>query len=72
MSLINAPAIALVARSDDRWAFAGDRLFVDLDLSKESLPAGTRLSLGSANVRVPAVPHLGCKKFATRYGVEAM
>ncbi len=72
LNLMNSRVIALVARSEDRWALAGDQFFVDLDLSKENLPAGTRLAMGSAVVEVTAVPHLGCKKFAARFGLEAM
>ena len=72
INLMNSRVIALVARSEDRWALAGDQFFVDLDLGKENLPAGTRLAMGSAVVEVTAVPHLGCKKFAARFGLEAM
>ena len=72
LNLMNARVIALVARSEERWALAGDQLFVDLDLGKENLPAGTRLALGSAVIEVTSVPHLGCRKFAARFGVEAM
>ena len=71
LNLMNARVISLVAGSEDRWALAGDQFFVDLDLTKENLPAGTRLAMGSAIVEVTAVPHLGCKKFSARFGVEA-
>lgn len=71
LNLMNSRVISLVAGSEDRWALAGDQFFVDLDLAKENLPAGTRLAMGSAVVEVTAVPHLGCKKFSARYGVEA-
>ena len=72
LNLMNSRVIALVSGSEDRWALAGDQFFVDLDLAKENLPAGTRLALGSAIVEVTAVPHLGCKKFVARFGMEAM
>ena len=72
LNLMNARVISLVARSREHWALAGDQFLVDLDLAKENLPAGTRLAMGSAIVEVTAVPHLGCRKFATRFGVEAM
>ena len=71
LNLMNSRVIALVARSEDRWALAGDQFFVDLDLGKENLPAGTRLALGSAVIEVTSVAHLGCGKFAARFGVEA-
>ena len=72
LNLMNARVISLVARSRERWALAGDQFFVDLDLAREHLPAGTRLAMGSAIVEVTAVPHLGCKKFSNRFGLEAM
>ena len=72
LNLMNSRVISLVAGSEERWALAGDQLFVDLDLAKENLPAGTRLAMGSAIVEVTAVPHLGCKKFVARFGMEAM
>ena len=71
LNLMNSRVVALVAQSEDRWALAGDQLFVDLDLGKENLPAGTRLAMGSAIVEVTAVPHLGCRKFVARFGLEA-
>jgi MOSC domain-containing protein YiiM len=68
---MNARAIALVAQSDDRWPLAGDQLYLDLDLTDENLPAGTRLALGSAVIEVTAEPHIGCRKFSDRFGVDA-
>ena len=72
LNLMNSRVIALVAGSRDRWPLAGDQLFVDLDLSKENLPVGTRLAMGSAIIEVTSVPHLGCRKFVARFGLEAM
>jgi MOSC domain-containing protein YiiM len=72
LNITNARAIALVAGSRDRWSLAGDQLYVDLDLSADNLPAGTRLSIGSAIVEVTAMPHTGCGKFAARFGVDAV
>jgi hypothetical protein len=72
LNIMNARAIALVAQSKERWPLAGDQLFIDMDLSAENLPAGTRLALGSAVIEVTAQPHTGCKKFVARFGLEAM
>ncbi len=72
VTIMNSRAIALLAGDRSRWQLAGDQLFVDLDLSVNNLPAGTRLSIGSAVVEISARPHTGCKKFANRYGVEAI
>ena len=72
LNVMNARVIALVAQEKSRWQLAGDQLFLDLDLSAENLPTGTRVSLGSAVVEVTPPPHLGCQKFVARFGWEAM
>jgi hypothetical protein len=72
LTLMNARAIALIAGSRDRWALAGDQLYVDLDLSPENLAPGTRLAVGSAEVEVTDVPHTGCAKFTERFGSAAI
>jgi hypothetical protein len=72
ITIMNARCIALLAQSEDRWALAGDQLYVDFDLSDENIPPGTRLGIGSAILEVSAQPHSGCKKFSDRFGVEAM
>ena len=71
VTIMNARAVALLAQSEERWSLAGDQLFVDIDLSDDNIPAGTRLAIGSAIVEVTAVPHTGCDKFAARYGTDA-
>ena len=69
---MNSRAAALVARDPERRQLAGDQLFIDLDLSDENLPPGTRLSIGSAIIEVTDQPHTGCKKFVARFGMEAL
>jgi hypothetical protein len=73
ITLMNARATDLVAGGDrDRWALAGDQLYVDLDLSEESLPVGTRLAVGAAVLEVTDEPHTGCDKFRARFGRDAL
>jgi MOSC domain-containing protein YiiM len=72
LTLINARVIGLVARDRDRWPLAGDQLYVDLDLSNENLPPGTRLELGSAVIEVTDQLHTGCAKFTARFGSAAI
>lgn len=72
LTLMSARAAALIAGTRDRWPLAGDQLYVELDVSEESLPAGTRLTIGSAVIEISPVPHTGCKKFVQRFGVDAM
>ena len=72
LNVMNARVIALVAQEKDRWPLAGDQLFIDMDVSQENLPPGTRLALGSAVIEVTDQPHTGCKKFAARFGLDAL
>ena len=71
LTLMNSRTIDLIAVSRDRWSLAGDQLYVDLDLSVENLPAGTRLAIGEAIVVVTPEPHTGCRKFIDRFGRDA-
>ena len=72
LNVMNSRVIQLIAQDKERWQLAGDQLFVDLDLSGDNLPPGTRLSIGSAIIEVTPEPHTGCAKFVERFGVEAM
>lgn len=72
ITVMSSRAIAFAAGERDRWPLAGDQLFVDLDLSGENLPPGTRVEVGSAVIEVTAEPHTGCKKFAARFGLETL
>ena len=72
LNVMNARVIELLAVSKDRWALAGDQLFVDFDLSEANVPPGTRLAIGSAVIEITPPPHTGCKKFSARFGPDAM
>jgi hypothetical protein len=72
LTIANSRALALLSDDRDRWPLAGDQLYVDLDLSGENLPPGTRLAIGTAVIEVTAEPHTGCKKFAARFGLETL
>lgn len=72
LTIMNYRCAALVAGSADRIPLAGDQLYVDLDLSEPQLPAGSRLSIGTAVIEITAKPHRGCDKFAARYGAAAL
>jgi MOSC domain-containing protein len=71
VTVMNVRATRLAAGDRSRWALAGDQLYVDLDLSAGNVPPGTRLAIGSAVIEVSAQPHLGCEKFAARFGMDA-
>ena len=72
LNIMNSRVTALVAQHKDRWQLAGDQLYLDMDLSEENLPAGTRFAIGAAVIEVSPQPHLGCNKFVSRFGLEAM
>lgn len=72
LNIMNARVVALVAQERDRWALAGDQLFVDMDISADNMPPGTRLAIGDAVIEVTDQPHNGCKKFVARFGLDAM
>lgn len=72
LTLMNARVASLLAGERDRWALAGDQLYVDLDLSTANLPPGMRLQIDGALIEVTAKPHTGCGKFARRFGTDAL
>lgn len=72
ITLINSRLVALVAGEKQFWPLAGDQLYVDLDLSAENLPPGTRLTVGSAVLEITPSPHTGCRKFSARFGADAL
>ncbi len=72
LNIMSARVIALIAPDPARRPLAGDQLYLDLDLSKQNLPPGTRLGIGDAVIEVTAKPHTGCKKFSARFGLDAL
>lgn len=73
LNIVNARFSAFLSDDVLVRAGTGDQLHVDLDLSPDNVPPGTRLSIGDdALVEVTAVPHRGCAKFVRRYGSDAM
>ena len=72
INIMNVRVTALVAQDRERWPLAGDQLYIDMDLSKENLPAGSRFQVGSAVLEVSPLPHTGCYKFVSRFGADAM
>jgi len=72
VTIMNSRVAALLAGGSIGWEIAGDQLYVDLDLSQDNLPPGTRLWVGTAMVEVSAVPHHGCVQFSARFGPDAL
>ena len=77
VTVVNDSLAAFLAGDPTRQPLVGDQLHVDLDLSHENLPAGSRLTIGEpgtggAELEVTEAPHTGCAKFVARFGAEAM
>ena len=72
LTVISTRVLAAIEPDRERWPLAGDQLYVDLDLSVENLPAGSRLAIGSAVIEISETPHTGCAKFSARFGGDAL
>ena len=71
LAVMRSDIAELIANGQSLELF-GDNLFVDLDVSAENLPDGTRLRVGEAVVEVTPFPHNGCAKFSARFGLDAL
>jgi len=74
VTVMNARYTSLIAGDGgpEAWALAGDQLYLDLDISEQNMPRGTRLSIGSAVLEIQAEPHTGCAQFSARFGSDAL
>lgn len=72
VTIMNSRSISLISQDRSRWPLAGDQLFADFDLSTTNLPVGQRIAIGSTVLEISHQPHLGCKKFAQRFGNDAL
>lgn len=72
ITIMNSRIAEILAQDKARRNLAGDQLFIDLDLTDENIPVGTKLQIGSAILETTSVPHNGCKKFVERFGLDAM
>ena len=70
LNIMNSRMAMLLAPDEVGIALAGDQLYLDIDLSDENLPAGSRLRIGEAVIEITPKPHTGCAKFASRFGAE--
>ena len=72
VTLMAARVAELVVADHAPLHTPGDNFLVDIDLSEEALPPGSRIKLGSAVLEISTVPHTGCAKFRERFGVDAL
>lgn len=70
LNVMNARIAALLAPDEPGRAQAGDQLYLDIDLSDDNLPVGSRLRVGNAVIEITPKPHTGCAKFAARFGAD--
>ena len=71
ISLTSLAVTRLVAGGKERWHLLGDNLVVEMDLSAEALPVGTRLSLGSGEIEISDQAHTPCDRYRARLGDAA-
>ncbi|MEO0471260.1 MAG: MOSC domain-containing protein [Bacteroidota bacterium] len=72
ITLMNARMLSFIASDDDHKALAGDNLVVDFDLTEDNLLPGDKIQVGEVVFEVTDRLHKGCKKFAERFGPEAL
>jgi len=72
VTIMSTRVLAAIEPDATRWPLAGDQIYVDADLSVESLPAGTRIAIGAALLEISEKPHTGCAKFSERFGSDAL
>lgn len=72
LTLMNSRVANAVAVEQERWPLAGDQIYVDMNLSLENLPPGSKIQVGEAVVEISDIPHTGCSKFAARFGKDAL
>ena len=76
INVMSARMVGLLTEVAEEQAYAGDQLFLDLDISVANLPAGSRLAFGEPGagggvIEITPKPHNGCAKFVARFGEEA-
>ncbi len=71
ISLTSLRVARLVAGTSARFHLFGDNFVVDLDLSLDCLPVGSRLALGSGEIEISDEAHTPCDRYEARFGSAA-
>lgn len=71
VSLTSLAVAKLVAGAPERWHLIGSNLIVNLNLSEEALPTGSRLAVGSGEIEISDEPYTPCNRFEGRLGTSA-
>ncbi len=72
ITLMSSAVGELIANAERAGFESGDNFYVELDLSADNLPVGSRLRIGTVLLEVTWKPHRGCKKFVARFGEDVM
>ena len=72
LAVMSTRVLAAIDADRSRWLLAGDQLYVGMDPSVEDLPAGTRLTVGSAILEVSETPYTGCTRVGARFRGDAL
>ena len=72
LTLMNTRVLEVICEQISDWKMAGDQLYGDIDLSKQNMPPGTKITIGDAELEVTPEPHTGCEKFSARFGIDAL
>lgn len=71
VSLTSLAVTKLVAGPKEHWHLLGNNFVVDLDLSAQTLPVGTRLQVGTGEIEITDKPHQPCDRYEARLGKSA-
>lgn len=71
LTVMQADVAELLANGQPLTLF-GDNVFLELDLSSENLPTGSRVRVGGVVLEMTPMPHNGCRKFQGRFGTDAL
>ncbi|WP_372365199.1 hypothetical protein [Candidatus Uabimicrobium sp. HlEnr_7] len=72
LTIVNCRLMTLIEPDKSRWPLSESQLYIDMDLSRENLPPGTQLALGTAIIEITSVPHNKYENFAEQFGQEAL
>ncbi len=73
ITVMNSRILQAVAGGEDAMCLAGDNLIIDIDVSEDNFPAGSRVQVGNDVIlEFTAESHTGCNKFSARYGQQAL
>ncbi|SMX23125.1 MOSC domain-containing protein [Boseongicola aestuarii] len=71
INLMSTRAAEAIAGDPANWPAAGNNFFVDIDMTPQNLPPGTRLALGTGVIEITTQPNKGCDLFIERFGRDA-